>query len=80
MAQLNAWLLSGKPRNQQNMKELVFATSAPNKYHEVVKLLSEHAAILQMQLLEDLQLSVPSFEYPSSSYSFLYFVLTTVVL
>eukprot|EP00026_Physarum_polycephalum_P010433 Phypoly_transcript_10597.p1 GENE.Phypoly_transcript_10597~~Phypoly_transcript_10597.p1 ORF type:complete len:421 (+),score=39.26 Phypoly_transcript_10597:30-1265(+) len=43
------------------MKDLVFATSAPNKYHEVVKLLSEHAAILQMHLLEELQLSVPPF-------------------
>lgn len=49
--------------NYMRMKELVFATSAPNKYHEVVKLLSEHATILQMQLLDDLQLSVPSFQY-----------------
>jgi hypothetical protein len=45
------------------MKELVFATSAPNKYHEVVKLLSEQAAFMSMQLFEDLDLSVPAFKY-----------------
>jgi len=44
------------------MKELVFATSAPNKFHEVVKLLSEQAASLSMQLLDDLQLEVPEFK------------------
>jgi len=44
------------------MKELLFATSAPNKYHEVVKLLSEYAPLLSMQLLQDLQLEVPEFK------------------